>query len=681
MEVDNIAYYSYLGGSITFTLLLATFAYLWRKQEIHFSILLAALVSILWHLAIASNYTVKDFGISLNRNQLLLLETLRYGSWINALLLSLHFVIGNQLQARYRHIIYGTWVISLLTITSLIFLKHPLINNINLLVWNNLILSIAGISAVEQLFRNTGQRRMMKFFSLSVGALLGYDIYLFSYSLIFGQLDLELWQARGTINTLTAALLMIGSLLIFNQKNQRTALSVSRPVIFYTTSLTVAGGFLSVISLGGYYVQIHGGQWGQVIQVLFLFAALSAICVIFSSKTARSTMNVWISKHFFRHKYDYRVEWLKMINSLTQPSMDENFNLRALHVAASIFKSPGGGLWLQRSNEYIPVQAFNMIVPESAYEAAESTFCRTMCEDDWVFSPHTKDDLINQHLPKWVELIDDLWLVLPLLIENRLIGFIVLTEPPRDASLTWEDLDLLKAVGRQVASYLDRHEAAEQLAESKQFEAFNKLTAFIMHDLKNLIAQQGLVVDNAAKHKDNPAFVEDAIRTIDNSVGRMSNLLRKLQQQEATEIRSLDLRQLLMTAAKKCAEIKPAPSLRFEVSDIRIDADQDLLIMTLANVIKNAQEATPKNGFVDVTLRRENQFAVIIIEDNGSGMDEDFVRNRLFKPFETTKSGKGMGIGVYQTKELIEDMGGQISVRSVPNQGTTFTISIPASLV
>src|SRR5690606_6109652 len=146
-------------------------------------------------------------------------------------------------------------------------------------------------------------------------------------------------------------------------------------------------------------------------------------------------------------------------------------------------------------------------------------------------------------------------------------------------------------------------------------------TAFIMHDLKNLIAQQALVVENAAKHRDNPEFFEDAIRTIDNSVARMSNLLKKLQQNEPSELRSLELHRVLMEAVKKCKEQRPVPSLRLENTDLRVNADHDRLAMTLAHVIRNAQEATKAQGFVDVTLRHENGSAIITVEDNGAGMD------------------------------------------------------------
>ena len=220
--------------------------------------------------------------------------------------------------------------------------------------------------------------------------------------------------------------------------------------------------------------------------------------------------------------------------------------------------------------------------------------------------------------------------------------------------------------------------AAEQLAESRQFDAFNKLTAFIMHDLKNLIAQQALVVENAAKHKDNPAFIEDAINTIDNSVGRMNTLLKKLQQDEPSELRSFELDHTLIEAIKKCQELKPLPSLQLETKGIYVNADPDRLLMTFVHIIKNAQEATDNTGFIDVTLRTEDNNAIIVIEDNGAGMSEEFIKNQLFKPFNTTKSGKGMGIGVYQAKEYIESIGGTVVAESSLDSGTTFTISIPS---
>jgi putative PEP-CTERM system histidine kinase len=198
-----------------------------------------------------------------------------------------------------------------------------------------------------------------------------------------------------------------------------------------------------------------------------------------------------------------------------------------------------------------------------------------------------------------------------------------------------------------------------------------------MHDLKNLIAQQELVVKNAAKHKNNPAFVEDAIDTIQNSVARMSALLGKLQQRSNPDRRAVGLQDVLLEAVRKCQQLAPKPALRIEDAGLRVVSDRDHLVMILSHLIKNAQEATGDDGYVDVRLKRSGDSALIEVEDNGSGMDPDFVRNRLFKPFESTKMGKGMGIGAYQARQFVRDLGGEVQVMSTPDVGTTFSLTLP----
>jgi putative PEP-CTERM system histidine kinase len=262
-------------------------------------------------------------------------------------------------------------------------------------------------------------------------------------------------------------------------------------------------------------------------------------------------------------------------------------------------------------------------------------------------------------------------------VGEELVGFMALTKPSSDETLTWEDLDLLKTMGRQSASYLKRHQQAEQLAEGRQFDTYNTLVAFIIHDLNNLIAQQALVVRNAEKHKGNPAFIEDAISTISNSVDRMNNLLKKLRRDESDLVKRLSITDIVQQAISACQRSKPKLTCDIETNQRTLDADQVRLVMTITNFIKNAQEATPDSGKVHVTLRLKGDRAIITIEDSGSGMDWDFIHNRLFKPFETTKSGKGMGIGVYLSREYISELSGTLNVVSAPGEGTTITISLP----
>lgn len=680
MELVQITFLSNLIGGCVFLALTLAFIYLWYTRTAHSALVFAAAASTVWQFVLAANY----HWLQLDKSALLIVEVVRDGTWISALICSLNFNTGHRLPFHLRALLHGIWLAILAGFVYLWFTHHAILEDTRTLVWTGLILALTCFVTAEQLYRNSENNQLIKMLCVFIASVFIYDIYLFSHSLIFNHIDADLWSARSSINAAAGLFMALGSVAIANRGSRYARLTLSRPAVFHTTSLTIAGCFLALMAIGGYYIKLYGGSWGAAIQVLVLFIALLIIAGVFISENARSRLNVWINKHFFHHKYDYRAEWLKLINYLSQPSGQESFHERAIKAVADIFKSPSGSLWLREGQRYTPVGVYNLQLPNiSVDEPVDTLFCKALKEHEWVFSPRSPDQdrlsALNELLPQWIYQIDHLWLVLPLLTEAELLGFMILTAPEIDDSLTWEDLDLIKTVGRQVASYLDRHEAAEMLAESRQFEAFNKLTAFIMHDLKNLIAQQALVVENAAKHRENPAFFEDAIRTIDNSVARMSNLLRKLQHTESNELRSLELHRVLMEAVKKCKEQKPVPSLRLQNTDLRVNSDQDRLIMTLTHIIKNAQEATASSGYVDITLRREGNNAMILVEDNGAGMDQDFIKNQLFRPFVTTKSGKGMGIGAYQTREFIEALGGKVIVESAIDEGTTFTLVLPLS--
>ncbi len=685
MLTDNVTFISYTGGSILLTALSIVACYLFYKRHITFSLTFAAIVSSVWCGLLAYDSITPKLTIQ----QMVLAETLRAGSWIIGILQQLKYTTQNKSVQRGPFLLLNAlWLISGILF---VLILPPYISNkseaYQLLVWSSLFLTILSIVAIEQLFRNSPHYRTNKVFSLGLAGMYLYDLYLFSYALLFGQLDEEIWRARGAVNGASALFLCV-ALLAVSSKNypQLNRVAISRPMAFYTTSLTTAGFFLALMAVGGYYIKLYGGNWGTVLQVTLIFSALIGIAVVFLSESARASLSVYIDKHFFVHKYDYRSQWLSLIHKLTEKASNEDPHLKSIKALVDIGKCSGGMLWMDNEfGRFIPVSTYNMNLPKSEVEEpSDSPFCTVLREKEWIFYPDapTNHELntYNDHLPQWSKQIPDIWLIIPLLVDENMIGFVVLGTPPKESPLTWEDLDLFKTVGREVASYISRNEAAELLAQSKQFDAYNKLSAFVMHDLKNLIAQQALVVENAAKHKENPAFVDDMIRTIDNSVQRMSNLLKKLQQTQPSKGRSLPLKKVVINSVKKCQDRFPPPSLRILSDSLKVVSDEDNLEMIVTHIIKNAQEATPADGYVDVTLRQEGKHAVIEVEDNGCGMDSEFIKNRLFRPFDTTKSGKGMGIGVYQTREFIRNMGGDVIVKSELQVGTTFTVYIPIDL-
>ena len=216
------------------------------------------------------------------------------------------------------------------------------------------------------------------------------------------------------------------------------------------------------------------------------------------------------------------------------------------------------------------------------------------------------------------------------------------------------------------------------LAEGRQFEAYNRLTAFLIHDLSNLIAQQSLVVRNAARYKHDPEFVDDAIETIDNSVQRMERLLEQLRQGRlgATPER-VNFAKVAADAVSRHSGGRPVPRLG-NIDDHYVRADPEALTSIVGHVIRNAQQACdPDAGCVTVSVVSNGDRAEIQVEDNGSGMDEAFVRDRLFRPFDTTRGSQGMGIGAYQVREFVEQTGGRVQVESEPGRGTVFRLCFP----
>jgi putative PEP-CTERM system histidine kinase len=255
---------------------------------------------------------------------------------------------------------------------------------------------------------------------------------------------------------------------------------------------------------------------------------------------------------------------------------------------------------------------------------------------------------------------------------------LLLRESDQLRDLNWEDRDLLKLAGKQAASHLAQFEADQALGESRQFEAFNRLSAYVIHDLKNVLAQLSLIVTNAQKHKRNPEFIDDMVDTVSNTVNRMTKLMTQLRGgTQQTEHHEFNLAELLENVLAESQLRTPIPELILEDRKLTLACDWERLQTVFVQLVQNAQEATDKNGHVTVRLLSCDGSAVVEIEDNGTGMDEQFIQHRLFKPFDSTKGLTGMGIGAFESRDFIRGLGGNVSVHSSPGQGTVFRVRIP----
>jgi len=464
-----------------------------------------------------------------------------------------------------------------------------------------------------------------------------------------------------------------------------------------------------------------------VAQIVFFVGAGIVLATMLASTQLRRQLRVFLSKHFYRNKYDYRVEWLRFIETLSSSEEGDDPYQSGVRSIAQIVGSPGGVL-------YMPVEGSAGLAPAASWPASQfprSSFPVITGEEElfafmrrrqWVVDldeyRESPDSYDNVALPGFLQGQQRLRLLVPLILHEECVGFLLLAGPPPPFEVTYEDRDLLKTAGRHVATHIAQHEADRQLAESRQFEAYHRLTAFVMHDLKNLTAQLSLLVANAEQHKRNPAFVDDAISTIANSTARMNRLVDQLRRRETLSVnRRISLAEVAAAACVRCAVRAPVPARGDLASDAFVDADPERLGMMVEHLIRNAQDATPEDGSVrvEVAVTRDAQldplgasgifpvasmqrssaaggldgaaaaaaggtagdFACIAVEDTGAGMTPDFIKERLFRPFDTTKGSKGMGIGAYQVREYVRSLGGRVKVDSEPGKGTRFSLWLP----
>ena len=552
--------------------------------------------------------------------------------------------------------------------------------NFVIIIVGRVALAVIGLALLEQLYRNApeAQRWAIKYFCLGLGAIFSYDFYLYADAMLFHAVDTGVWEARGFINALTVPLIAVSA-----ARNPHWSLDVhvSRRVVFHSVALFGAGAYLLIMAGAGYYIRLFGGNWGGVLQVAFLFGAAIILLAILFSGALRARLKVFLSKHFFNYKYDYREEWLRFTHTLSAGEPGLKLRQRSLQAVAELVDSPAAVLWVEEDGVFRQVAQWNLPAL-SETEDEHCSLCRFLAERQWVVNLKEYDQAPDIYgdlrLPMWISSLPRAWLIAPLILHEHLMGFIVLSESRSPRDFNWEDSDLLKTAGRQVAVYLAQIQATEALVEARQFESFNRLSTYVVHDLKNIVAQLSLLLTNAQKHKHNPAFQEDMLATIDNAAQRMTRLLAQLRTgyQSAQQAMGVDLIPLLTRLVQEKSHFRPAPQLHAPDAPIWVIADKERLSRVLGHLVQNAIEATPERGSVNVVLETQGNNARITVQDSGQGMDAEFIREKLFRPFETTKT-TGMGIGAHECREYVRELRGEIAVVSQVDFGTTFTVSLP----
>ncbi len=613
-------------------------------------------------------------------------DSLRYGAWYGFSILLLRTATIQKETAvpiwtRWPIYAGGSIVCIGLVLPSLLATNLTSPEIIRSSQYAALAQTIYGLVLIEQLFRNTSADSRWNIKPLGIGltAVFGFDLYFHSTTLLFNQVDINTFTVRGLAYALVLPLII---LTIYRTRARKLRVSISQAVAFQTTSLAVAGTYLLVASAAGYYVRYLGGSWGGALEVAVLFTALLLLMIFMFSGTMRARLKVLIGKHFFRYRYDYREEWLKFTRTLSSGDDAKQVGQQVIRGLADMVESPAGTLWLRdaEGQHYSQSARWNLPVCD-VKESASSSLLNFLNVTGWVVNleeyrhrPGRYQDLM---LPEWLTDLPNAWLVVPLSSSSDIVGFVVLATSRAPLDINWEVNDLLRTAGRQAATFLAQVQATEALLDARKFEAFNRMSAFVVHDLKNIVTQLSLMVHNAERHADNPEFQRDMLETVNHSVDRMKQLMMQLREGTTPAVGpcGVDLEAIAQRVRKSKSQQLPTVSLSVQDSVVA-RGHEERIERVIGHLVQNAIEATPPAGKVWINIGREGSMATVEVGDTGRGMSPDFLRERLFKPFQTTKHA-GMGIGAYESRHYVQELGGDIRVESKENVGTRFFIKLP----
>lgn len=539
-----------------------------------------------------------------------------------------------------------------------------------------LMVMVGGLVLVHNLYAGAarGGRAGLRWPTAGIAVLWMFDLNYYTVAYLIGAIPQQLGALRGFATITAVALVACGA----REDAAQLRLAPSRTLAFRSASLGVIGAYLVAMVLLAGWLAEAGSDYATVLQLGVALGGSVLGAALLPSRRLRGWLKVMLAKHLFRHRYDYRAEWLRFTQTIGRGGSDAPpLNERVIRAVADITES-GAGLLLTPDEEGELQLAARWQWPTADVPAPALPLAavRDLSRDGFIVD---LDDVraTNSPLPEWIRVTPQAWALVPLVHYERLVGMVVLARPPAARKLDWEDFDLLRVVGRQLASYLSESAGQEALAEAGRFDDFNRRIAFVMHDIKNLASQIGLLARNAEHHAENPEFRADMLVTLRNATDKLNALIARLSRYGAGAGQSgeaIPLDELVRRLAARFERAHPVVVARSE--PVVVCGTLEPLEQALAHLVQNAIDSSEDDApvFLSVTVHDLNGEVEVL--DTGSGMAPDFVRGKLFKPFVSTKPG-GFGIGAYEARELVRAMGGRLDVESREGLGTRFVLRLP----
>jgi putative PEP-CTERM system histidine kinase len=626
------------------------------------ALILKAFLVVIW-LAFAVTYSRGDAGESFRRWRILIAVVCL------APVAALLGFRGRLIEVSLRPNLIDLWISFL-----------PAGKAVNVIILVGTVLVLMNLERTFRAAVGTMQWRI-KFLILGLAVIFGARIYTRSQALVFS----------GHYNSLTeveAIGLLVGCALLgagyFRSGFREIDVYPSRAVLHTSITVLLVGGYLFVIGVLAQVVALYGGATSFQLQAFLVLVAIALLAVFLLSEKIRQRIKRFVSRHFSRPQYDFRSVWTQFTQSTSSAIDDptlcaasaklisETFNV--LSVSVWLFDDEKNKLRLQastsRARNAMSDDAIEFSI-DPGFAKMRKAFDLEKVKDDW---GRTLREISETQFSEGGNRVG-----VPLLAGDRYLGLIILADRVNGVPYTVEELELLECIGDQVASSLLNLRLAKEIMLGKELEAFQTISAFFVHDLKNAASTLKLTLQNLPVHFDDPDFRQDTLRSIGATTNRINQIIERL----GTLGSKLELRpsavDLKLLVEQAIEHVNGVPGIEFakEFEPLpKFMADSEQLRTVVTNLLLNARDAVGESGRIEVKIGAQDGWAALSISDDGCGMTPTFLRDSLFRPFKTTKK-KGLGIGMFQSKMIIEAHHGSIRVKSDLGKGTTFQVLLP----
>jgi putative PEP-CTERM system histidine kinase len=620
------------------------------------------------------------------------------------LLFSITFARANYAEqiSKWKWVLLLTFALPVLLITvfdDVFFAGVPFMTDASALFmrvgWSGYYWHLAWvISAVlilmnlERTFRHaTGHMRWQtKFLFLGIGAIFGIHLYTDSQTILFKGVDTGL-------SIINLGVLLVADILIirsfYRGRPLQAALQLSHQFLYNSFTMLIVGiYFISVGVIAWFSLRF---EWIRNIHftIFLIFVAGIGISVLLLSDRLRIKRKRFISRHFKRPLYDYQKIWAGFTDRTATVTNTADLCTIIVRMISETLEILSVTIWLVDEKQERLTFGGSTVFTSQQNEKQKfidrggSALIRAMTGQIMPLDlAGREDDLIADLKPAdgFEETKESrIRYCVPLNAAGQLIGIMTLSEKVFYEPLSFEETELVKTIADQAAASLLNLRLSEHLRQAKELEAFQSMSAFFMHDLKNLASKLSLVTRNLPVHLDNPEFRSDALRTISQSVSKinsMSSRLSLLSQKLDLTPKEANLNELIAGTLLELKEYIKAPVSQDLGTLPLISLDRDQIHKVLENLLMNANDALGSDGQIKIATCCQENWAEITVRDNGCGMSREFMEKFLFRPFQTTKK-QGMGIGLYHCKTIIEAHNGRIEGESEEGKGTTFRVLLP----